>query len=628
MNWGFHHLAYLLPVFRFVLPLLMVAVLFRKVQERLLMLVEGLMKRVSEYSRWGKFAAAVAGIAIMMAFFWWGREATFFLGDGMFAQRSLANIQIAENIPIALQNAPLPGFLTWKLYQFLVAKNVEVANQVAFQLMSVIIGGICLLIMARITRYISKNRVEQALAFIFVLAAATSQLFFGYVENYAPALLSTLLFVLLSLGFLQSRIHLALPSIAFGLMFASHFGMFYMFPALLFLYVLAARRKRWMEIGVALAAMVLSTVGLLYVCGYPPDVVRAIFLKEGGSHIVPWGKLTNGWHAYTMFSIRHLSERLNFYLLIAPFALVLFLVLTPFTVKHLTLRRSQWIFLLIMAVFSLGFTFGINFDIGMSRDWDLLVPYNIALVIAAAYVWFHTVNDQELRQRLMVMMAAVTLLHTAGFVMVNAQVEPSIERFRTLRDPRVWGPAAIIYANEDLGTYYRELGDYQRAEKYYREGLAIDSTNSRRWLAIASVYQSLGQTENYRYALQKAVDTGTRNIQVHIQLGQIALQEGNIDRAIETWKKGLEAEPNALILSYYIGMSLAERKQDYASALPYLLGAGRAFPNEPEVLNAIGSCYYHLGKTNEMKSYWGKLLQIAPNYPQAASIRKLLAQSQ
>jgi tetratricopeptide (TPR) repeat protein len=297
-------------------------------------------------------------------------------------------------------------------------------------------------------------------------------------------------------------------------------------------------------------------------------------------------------------------------------------------VKHLSLRRSQWIFLLIMAVFSLGFTFGINFDIGMSRDWDLLVPYNIALVIASAFAWFHFVGEQRLRQRLMVMMSAVTLLHTAGFVMVNAQVQPSIERFRTLRDPRVWGPAAMIYANEDLGTYYRELGDFTRAVEYYREGLAIDSTNSRRWLAVASVYQSLGQMDNYRYALEKAVDTGTRNIQVHIQLGQTALQEGNIDRAIETWKKGLDAEPNALILSYYIGATLADRKHAYEAALPYLLRAGRAFPNEPEVLNAIGACYYRLGKTTEMKFYWGKLLQIAPNYPQANSIRKLLAQSQ
>jgi tetratricopeptide (TPR) repeat protein len=399
-----------------------------------------------------------------------------------------------------------------------------------------------------------------------------------------------------------------------------------MFPAVLFLYFLAAKKRKWVSIAVAVIVMLVGTYAVLAVSGYPPHVVKEIFFKEGGTHIVPF-KPSNGWHAYTLFSPLYFSERANYYLLLGPFALLIFVIVVPYSLKYLSLSQSSWIFLVFMALFSIAFTCGINFDIGMARDWDLLSPYNIALVVAAAFAWFRYVGDVPMRKKLMIVMVSVTLIHTTAYILVNAQDEPSVERFKTLRDPRVWGPAALIYADEGLGTYYRREGDNQKALFYYQEGLNIDSLNARRWLAIASVYQALGQKENFDRALEKAVETGTPDIQVHLRLGEDYIREGNIDKAIAIWKKGLSTGPNAVGLSYYIGRTLAEQKGDYDQAIGYLLQAVKAYPRTPEVLYAVGACYHQMGKTEEMKAYWGRLLDIAPRYPEADRIRKLMGEA-
>ena len=624
VNWGLHHLAFHPLAFKILVPILMVLAVVPGVQRIVLKNLESGRDWFQQLARPAKRGFMLGGIVLMAVVFWSGREATFFLGDALFAQRSLTHIQVAENIPVALQNAPLPGFITWKLYQYLLTQNVKMANQISFQIVSVGIGVISLVVLFRLVQYITQDKVEQTLGYLFILVGGSIQLFFGYVENYTVAFLSVFVFAWLSLAYLRSKVHLVYPSLAFGLMFASHFGLIYLLPAVLVLYYTAFRRGKLIDILVAVAVMIAGTYALLWMCGYSPETVKGIFLKEGGHHFVPLTEKSTGWHAYTMFSLWHLVDRLNMYLLLSPFALLVFLVLAVVHRKQISLKNSPWVFLVLAALFSLAFTVVFNFDIGMSRDWDLLAPYNLGLIIASAFCWMNFVGDNSTRRRMMIVMVLVTLLHTAPWVILNAQEQPSIDRFNMLRDERVWGAAAIIYANEDLGGYYRDRGDFNRAIEYYKQGLAIDSTNSRRWLVIANVYQSLGQENNMIHAFEKAVETGARDAQVHSTLGILYTRHNRIDDAIQVWKKGLSVDPNSVANAYYLGITLADHKHAYQDALPYILRTLQVNPNIPQALYSAGTCYYHLGQREEMKKYWTRFVQLAPNHPEAERIRGLI----
>ncbi len=259
LNWGFHFFAFLLPATRVVLALAMLVVLIPSVQERLLGLTEKGVAGYASLTTLRKRIAIVAGLTVAVGIFWIGRETGYFLGDGLLALGNLSSIRRPENIPILLQNAPLSGIITWTFLKFLAAKEFANPETLSFQILSIGTGVICLILFALITRHMTTDRTERVLAFLFIVSTSTAQMFFGYVENYSPALLATVLFIYLTLEHLRGRVHVALPSLAFGLMFASHFGLFYMFPAVLFLYFIAARKRRWVSIGIAVVVMVVGT---------------------------------------------------------------------------------------------------------------------------------------------------------------------------------------------------------------------------------------------------------------------------------------------------------------------------------------------------------------------------------
>ncbi len=628
ITWGFHHLGFLSLPWKICIPLLMLGILHPHVQTVVMKSVKAIADMTGKLSTSSKIIAGMVGLAAAGAIFWVGREATFFLGDGIFAQRSLTNIQTAENIPVALQNAPLPGFITWKVYGYLLGKAVENAAQVAFQLVSVVSGVLAVGVMLFLSGTLLRDRadrVEHALVFILLLVGGGVQLFFGYVENYTVTYLVLFFFFWLSLAYLSGKVALWLPSMFFGLLFASHFGMVYLMPALLLLYFHAWKKKKVNDVVIAVGVMLVATYAVLLWCGYSPQTVEGIFMKEGGGHRVPLFEKSTGWHAYTLFSPWHFVDIKNLYILLSPFPVVFAFLLIPKYRASLNMRNIPFLFLLSTALFSLAFTFGFNFDIGMSRDWDLLAPYNLGLILAGVFTILHYVEEEALRRKILLVACWVTMLGTLPWILVNAQVESSLARFNTLRDERLWGAAALIYADEDLGGYHRDRKDYAKAIEYYREGLAIDSTNSRRWLVIANAYQMNGENDLAIHALDKAVQLGTRSLQTHAQLGQMYSQRGEFEKAVAVWKKALEQDQSQAAFSYYIGATLSEHLGKPEEGLTYLLKANEAFPNTPEMLYALGATYNALGEKEKMRENWGKLLQVAPNHPEAERINKILS---
>lgn len=631
-NWGFHHLAFLPASMKIVIPLLMVAVMIPKVQNAIIKVLTIVVKRVQESSKSTTITLLIVALVAACVLFWFGRQTTFFLGDGMFVLRGLKNIQTNDDIAKVFINAPLSGFFVWHIHQFLASLNTGLALQTAFQVFGVSIGILMMIVVGFFVKNLTDNAIDQALAFCFIIFGGAIQLFFGYVENYSLAVLTGTSFALLCLMCLKGRVHIIVPSLAFGLMVASHFVLIIMLPVLVFVSVDWVRSKKTilssgiLAVVVAFLLTVFFTMAIFWMCGYSPDEVITEFAGQGsvGRHVVPIAEKSAGWHAYTMFSLWHAIDLANLYMLLSPFSLIIVLGLALPTLRNTFSIQSQLVALGLLAFIGLLFTITFNSDIGMSRDWDLMAIYNVGLVLFAAPSWFLFVTDEVVRRRMMVMMAGLTLLQSISWVSVNAGKKASTMRFTMLRDERLWGPAALAYANEELGNFYRDRGEVLQAVTYFEEGIGLDSMNSRRWTVLGNAYHSLGEEESMLYAYTKAVETGTKIPEVCDHLLRLSAKYQRVDEALEALRIGLERDPQALPLLYYLGFGLSEYRLEYEEATFYLLQALTVNPHFPQAYETLGYCYYQLKKFPEMRSTWERYLELMPNSASAPQIRRLM----
>jgi Tfp pilus assembly protein PilF len=624
LNWGFHHMAFLHPGFRLVLPLLMVLALFAQVHHPVVRYLEQ-SQRSFQSVPVSFLAAAYLLLAVCAGvLFWFAREQTYFMGDGALIHRNMSMLRRVDQIQIAMQNSPLPGYIGWRLIQLMGMLEWKPAVTLGFQLMSILFGVGCVLALLPLSSQLASEGADRILAYLFILTSGASQMFFGHVEAYTPTLFFLILFIWFSLSHINGRMHLAAPAIAFAFAFASHFGMLCMVPAFLMLLYRAARERRFGAVGIALAVFVLALMGVLYMCGYTPAALQGFFIKESGKQLVPLSTLTTTWQVYTFFSIWHVINLANLQVLISPFALVMFVTVLVMRFRHISLREYQTLFLLLVAISGLAYTVFINFDIGMSRDWDLAALYGISMVIATPFLWNHFIGDSKMRRRWLTIAVLITSVHTFAWMVLHTSEQRSIARFTTLQDERVWSQGALTYAYEDLAVFYRGRGEKELAAKYFLLSALHDSLNSRRWVSVADMFQSIGNEEEATAAYEKAIQLNTRIISPYVNLGFYYGRRDMVDEAIELWKKALTIDTTMSTAAYNIGTTLLNKRRDFEGALPWLQQTLRMDSTHALAYQNAGVCTYNLGRYDEMRYYWAKFLSLAPNNPDAERIRTIL----
>ncbi len=624
VNWGVHVFAFVSSPVKFGAFLSMMIALIPRVQQAILDLLQSGIERAQRVSISWRILLAGTGIVAVTLMLWYGRQRTFFLGDGLLAMRNLSAISMAEQIPSGYKNAPLPGFILWKLSSFLSAMNIEQGSQLAFQILSIACGVAAVLVVSKLVKYFASTPLDRLLVWLFILVSGGSQLFFGYVETYTMAYLAFLLFAWLSFAYLDAKMHLVFPSIAFGLLIVCHFGMACMGIAMLFLFYQAFIRRRFIGMAISVVAMIGTVVPLLWIGGYTLESFKAIFLDESGSHFVPFTMRTSGWHGYTLFSPWHFIDLANLHSLVSPFSLLIILLLAATVVRKFTARDPQWIFATILGCAGLAFTFFMNFDIGMSRDWDLASLYALGCVLTAAFTWVRGIETEALRRRMLVMIVIVTGLHSAAYVAVNATETASVARYEYLPDDRLWGNGALAYAYEDLWTYYRDRHNNERGSIFAEKCLATDSTNSRRWANGAQIFVNAGYASRGIHAYEKAIQLGEQEAWVFVNLGSEYVKAGRLDEATTLFYKALEQDPNVSMAAFNLGTLLGSYRHQLDEALPYLLRGVETDSTYPSAWKNTGACLFEMGRHKEMIPYFEKFLELAPNDSTAASVRRLL----
>ncbi len=547
-TWGFDHLQYYPLWFRLGWILVGVSVfLFLSLGAPRLPKTEG---RFAVRKPWG----LVLLLAVMGGLFFLLRQAIPLLGDGFLRVREISGGRI-----ISLTE-PLTTMLHGLLFRILSGKVTADATR-AYVMISILSGLAVVWLYRRIsTRWFGNS---PWLAMALLLGLGFNQIFFGYVESYAPFILAVLAFAWLGARSLEDEAGPLPLVLLFGLIVALHAKGIFLLPALV--YVLAAkwaevRRKLWWVVPLS-AALPLAVV--LAGKWLSPDIHWETSLGEIPQK--PLLPLWDGMWGYGIFSPGHWMDILNEYLLTIPAIIFLFSAL-PIERARIKPDRAT-IFLSLLAISGLAFIVITDPKLGAARDWDLFAWAGIPAALWA----LHRLRHDPGRGRLLALGGFLSLWLAIPWLFLNSSPDLSVKRYLNLLEQ---DKKSSAYGYENLAIYYRTSGLYDKAEQVYKKAveneprhprmlynygsalawngrhaeaveffvraLEIDSAGSDYWSNLGATFLKINQPEKAAGALEKAVQYNTANGNAWFNLG-IAYA------ILENWPKADESFSNAFI---------------------------------------------------------------------------------
>jgi tetratricopeptide (TPR) repeat protein len=124
------------------------------------------------------------------------------------------------------------------------------------------------------------------------------------------------------------------------------------------------------------------------------------------------------------------------------------------------------------------------------------------------------------------------------------RIEEAIETFE---DALRLMPESID-AVEKLARIYWQQGDLEKAEDYYKQGMAMDETTGTYWLEVVRFYRALDRLNDAEDVLQELLESPLEDVSqssIYRNLGNNCLLQGDDESAREFFGKALDAGPSS-----------------------------------------------------------------------------------
>jgi TolB-like protein len=176
-----------------------------------------------------------------------------------------------------------------------------------------------------------------------------------------------------------------------------------------------------------------------------------------------------------------------------------------------------------------------------------------------------------------------------------------------------------IKGRESLMRYYnyRDKKDFEMAENLYRESLEIDPKFSWGYSGLAEIFSSgKGSQDSVYYYAEKAIEYDHYNSWGYVFKGSYFREKGDFDKALDSYKKAIEVDPNNPWIYETIWQLYFQEMQDFRRAKPYLKKAKELQIKQKYSLaglnNRVGRQYFHIGDYEKTKQYFKSSLEIKP----------------
>ncbi|MBR9976567.1 MAG: hypothetical protein KFH87_00645 [Bacteroidetes bacterium] len=389
---------------------------------------------------------------------------TYFYGDGGLLipqiHRFSAGLEYDQDLLLNMKSSPLAGALlllamhtapaAGELFSFLMPEDALYPFRwVSFLCLGIVVGYIGLVFRG--------NR--RLTLFLAVAGTAGALLYAGYVEFYTPVFAALTIYLLAAERALTGKGSIWPVLAAYLVTVAAHFMSIALLPSLLLL--LACRseairnrlrmlRHPDLRHGLLLGIVVIAGWSIVYVLAGFHDSPSRIVMP-----LVPQSTEA-GTQAYTLFGAPHLLDMLNLFALLAPAAAI-----TLIGVWILHLRRKAFgdhidAFHAANVLLFGGFSFFANATLGLARDWDLLAPLGIILLLAAL-----SFLHRHYGERSALILALISLTLTLPWLHLHRDEDATADRFSDIMEldtERIYGDYALS-GFDALRKYHHRRGD-------------------------------------------------------------------------------------------------------------------------------------------------------------------------
>ncbi|MBD3236922.1 MAG: tetratricopeptide repeat protein [Candidatus Eisenbacteria bacterium] len=580
--WGINHLAWAPRPAGVVWPLLGILLVWTWLGEA-----------------WGRILCRFVGGALLgcrwlayglvplagMILFGLARVRTHLLGDGWLLSELIA------------AGTPFSGyeFLSYHLHARLFATldlSGQAAAQDLFAVTSILSGGAYLIAAAYSARALASDSAGRTLLYALWIWHTPLLLFLGYVECYAFLTVALLLCGAQLVRYYEGQAPPRAPAIALAIGLFFHLNALFLAPLLLLALLRppGAEARSFARRLLQLAGpplLALSLGVLIYLLsGYDRDWFAADF-EVGQRFVRPLAAL-HGDHG--LLSLVRWKDFLNLLLLLAPVPLAI-LVSTgsrrartspaeagaapqPRT-GPILLTGCLWL-LLLMA--------GVNYKLGMVRDWDLFAAHS-ALFVLAAWLRIRPHLARGAAERWIGVIAGSAIVLTAPWFWLNAGQERAYRRVRaTIAD---LPGTERGYAFEEIGKFLRARERTAEAIDAYRQSLSANPGHTRVRAVLGALYYNSGRYDQAIDAFHEVLDRDSTILLARETLARAHAKAGHPDSALFHARR-LAGHPDEPVAAAEFHGELAEAQGRIAEAAAAFERAYRQAPQRTDLLERIG----------------------------------------
>lgn len=155
--------------------------------------------------------------------------------------------------------------------------------------------------------------------------------------------------------------------------------------------------------------------------------------------------------------------------------------------------------------------------------------------------------------------------------------------------------------NKELGECYLFMGDFDKAEEYYRKAAADNSRSSAPYMGLATVAVQRSELDKALVLYQKAAAVEETD-KALCGIGLVHMEKGNHEEAFDYFARALgKSAANIVALNCLVREAYQTERVD--ATLPYLEAALEASEEKEAVRVTLAGCLIYLGRNDEARRH-------------------------
>jgi tetratricopeptide (TPR) repeat protein len=175
-----------------------------------------------------------------------------------------------------------------------------------------------------------------------------------------------------------------------------------------------------------------------------------------------------------------------------------------------------------------------------------------------------------------------------------------------------------------LGNIYTTLGDYDKAEAYFKAAIDVGPALAQAYVNLADLYRVQQREQDADEILRLGLKQSDNRAPIHHALGLSFVRQQKMDAALGQLKRAAELAPDQSRYAYVYGVAL--QSKGYGVAISYLEKAAKRHPGDLNILFTLASYYYENGNRSAAMEYAERVLVLAPQHRGARQLMLILNQ--